>query len=364
MDGRLFPGLFLAAVFLLPGLAKADAVNAEWSSTARALSMGNVGIASSDDPSSASFYNPAALARAKKTTIEIFNPQLDLGGGVFSLSHSFADWAKQASYSKSLPLLKAQPGTASSLAISVFPNVTAQNFSFGVLLSGKSSAYYNGDKDAYYYHSRKLLVPSLGMSAALLASRLKLGVSVRGVQVNEADTVTPGSTSTVGAFNNSRNGFGIGLDGGMLMTMPMAALPTLGLVARNLGGIAFPTAPVIPLGGATSTRHELIKTSYDAGLSVSPKFGQRDQLTFATDYRDMLNSTGTVMVRKINVGLEFASMKYFFFRLGFSQGYWTAGFGLNSKAGAIDIGTYGEELDATGHAFLDRRYSLRLTRRF
>jgi len=366
MEGCLIPGLFLAAFLLVPGLAKADAVNSEWSSTARAQSMGNVGIASADDPSEEAFYNPAALARGKKTILEIFNPQLDMGGGVFSLSNSISDWPKQGSFSKSQPLLKAKPGTVSSLGLSVFPNVSAQNFSFGVLLSAKGSAYYDKNKDAYYYHSRKLLVPSLGMSAGLLGGRLKFGFAVRGVQINETNLVSPGSgSSQVVPVNNPRNGFGVGLDGGLLMSLPWAGLPTFGVVARNVGGTAYPSTPIIPLGGATAARHELTRTSFDAGFSVTPKTGQHDQITFATDYRDALNSTETAELRHINIGFEYGAMKFFFFRAGFSQGYWTAGFGLNSKAGSLDLGTYGEELDDHAyHGFLDRRYAMRLTRRF
>jgi hypothetical protein len=146
--------------------------------------------------------------------------------------------------------------------------------------------------------------------------------------------------------------------------MPWTALPTLGFVARNVGGTAFPNAPVVPMGGGTE-RHELVKTTYDAGFALSPKLGRRDQLTLAFDWRDMLDATKTNMLRKLNFGLEYGAARFFFFRAGFSEGYFTAGLGLSTKAGSLDVGTYGEELDASGiHGFLDRRYSLRLTRRF
>src|SRR5688572_18764288 len=95
MDGCVFHALFFS--LLLPGLAYADVLNGEWVSTTRSLTMGNVGIASAEDPTTATFYNPAGLARAKKAVVEVFNPQFDFGTGVFSSSNSVVDWGKHLS---------------------------------------------------------------------------------------------------------------------------------------------------------------------------------------------------------------------------------------------------------------------------
>jgi hypothetical protein len=329
--------------------------------------MGNVGIAyTSDDPSTASFYNPAALTGIKKPSLEIFNPQLEVGSGDFKLSHSLSDMTKETSLSKGKPLLLASPGTASSLGGSVFPNFSAQNFDIGVLASEKESMYYDAKKGAYYYHSENLVVPSLGLSASALGGRFRVGVAARAVQINEVNMVAPASTSsTVANVDNARDGLGFALDGGALLTMPWTGLPTLGFVARNIGGTSFSSPQMFPLGSAEAERHEIIKMTYDSGMSFTPKVGQKDTLAFSVDYRDVLNVTGVSELRHFNAGMEFGFMKTIYFRGGFSQGYWTAGFGLNSKIGSFDLGTYGEELDPTAFdAVENRRYSLRMTRRF
>jgi hypothetical protein len=366
MDGRLIPGLFLLLFFgLVPAQSKADSVNDEWSSTLSAQSMGNVGIASADDPTTDAFYNPAALARIKKTTIEIFNPQLDVGGGTFSVAHSIADWSKETSFSGVQPLIKANPGTASSMGFSVFPNVSAQNFSLGVLLAAQSFAYYDKDTDAYHYHSRKLVIPSLGLAASMLGGRFRFGAAVRGVQINETNIIQVGPTSTVSPVGSVADGFGVGLDAGTLLSLPWYGNPTLGFVARNIGGTTFPSTPIVAFGAPTSSRHELIRTTFDGGFSISPKSNQRDQFTIATDYRDATNAMHADLIRHVNLGFEYLMMKMLALRAGFSQGYWTAGFGLNAKSGSVDIGTYGEELSpGSYHGFGDRHYSIRLTRRF
>lgn len=367
MDGRLSRIVFCGAIWIalsIPGLAKADAVNAEWNSTTRALSMGNIGIASADDPTAAAFYNPAALARAKKVTVEIFNPQLDLGGGMFALAKGPQDWYKQTSYSGVRPALHDNPYTATSSGFSMFPNFSAQNFSFGVLVANGSSAYYDARKDAYFFHSRKLVVPSLGLSMSWLGGRFRIGVSARAVQITEVTIVDPGTYATVSQVQKQSDGYGVGGDAGMLFTLPWYALPTLGFVARNAGNISFTSPPFFPLGKIEDTRHERAKMMFDGGLSFTPKMGRGSQFTFAVDYRDATNVSGTPPLRHANIGFEYGAFKLFYFRAGYSQGYWTAGFGLDSKSGAVDLGTYGEELTNSFQGQLNRRYSLRLTRRF
>ena len=162
-----------------------------------------------------------------------------------------------------------------------------------------------------------------------------------------------------------RSGFGVGLDGGILMSLPWSALPTFGFVARNIGGVSFPSGPAIPIGGVINKRHGIIKMVYDAGFSLSPKFAQQDRMVFALDYRDVLDVYKVDIKRRINLGIEFGAGKMLFFRAGFGRGYPSGGIGLNFSKGSFDLGTYGEELDAKGfHGVLDRRYSIRITRLF
>ncbi len=363
MDGRLFRALVF--LFICPGLAKADRVNNEWVSTTRSLSMGNVGIASAEDPTTAAFYNPAALARAKKPSFEIFNPQADLGTGLFSTSKSITDWPKHASYGSSRELVKAKAGSVSSLSLSLFPNVSSQNFSVGVLMRMQRSSYYNSKDLTWNFYSRWLVVPSMGISMAIGGGRIRFGAAIRAIQVTETFGVNPDSGSTVPLQESTGEGLGIGLDAGLLITMPWASLPTLGFVARNVGDTAFPTRGFIKHGGGNKVDKEKISMTYDAGLSFSPKLGQRDTLVFAADYRDGLNKTAANDIRHVNIGLEYGAAKKLFFRGGFSQGYWTAGIGLASKEGALDIGSYADELHATKYNQVeDRKISFRFTRRF
>lgn len=370
MDGRLFRTLLLAVLMTaVPRLGRADKLNNEWVSTTRSLSMGNTGVASAEDPTTAAFYNPAALAKLKKPMFEVFNPQVEMGTGIFSLSGSIVDWGKHGTYSASKEMVKAKPGKISSVGVSLFPNVSSQNFSFGVLGRLHRWSHYQKSDATWRFYSRYLVMPTMGLSMASLGGRFRLGLAVRLIQVTktegtEADTA---AGSTAASETSTLHGLGIGLDAGMLFTMPWAWLPTFGAVARNVGGTSFPTSGLLKIGTATDSRrnHEQVKMTYDGAFAVSPKLGSRDVLTLAVDYRDVTNSTGADPIRHFNMGFELSSNKKFFFRAGVSQGYWTAGLGLASKEGAFDIGTHAEELHPTKYKSVeDRHISMRITKKF
>lgn len=348
-----------ALLFLLPALAFADAVNNEWHSTTRNLSMGNVGVASSEDPTSAAFYNPAALARAKKASFEIFNPQFDVGLGVFGMGGI----GKNTSLDKVQPELKKNPGKASSLGAAIYPNLYIRNFNLGLLLSRYQSSYSDGTTT--YYRYRSLVMPTLGLSAAIFSGRFRVGVAARGIRWTDSDRDTK-DTSNFGYDHGAGKGWGIALDGGVHLTMPWKSLPTIGVVARNIGGTKIAEGGITNAPTTGNNYHlNPLPMTFDVGFAIFPKLGQRTGLTLAVDYRDMHNNTQTSTLRHLNAGMELGFARTLYLRAGVSRGYWTAGIGLASKLGSLDIGTYAEELHRSDfRAQEDRRASIRYGSRF
>lgn len=367
MDGclvRLICRALAIVSMAAPLPALADAVNNEWLSSTRALSMGNVGIASADDPIGQMFYNPAGLSRNKKTTLEVFNPQLEAGIHVFSIGGGGLSLGNQLSLEKAQPALQSHPHKASYLGFSLFPNITTQNFGFGIAWREQAVGYINS-QDKLEYHSKYLMIPTLGLSMNLLGNRFRLGAAVRAIQLTENNRTSDPDASGQGYLKDAEEGFGLGLDAGAMLSLPWAGLPTLGFVARNLGGTSFGGGAPYPRAYGTVTRHNRVKMTYDAGFSIASKPGRGGAFTFATDFRDILNHTETNMLRHINLGTEWGFGKALFFRLGVSQGYWTAGFGLASKFGTFDLGSYGEELDKRNFREIeDRRISIRFATKF
>ena len=363
MDGCLFR-LGLLLFFFSVTQAKADRVNNEWLSGTRALSMGNVGIANADDTETTMFYNPAGLTRIKKATLEIFNPQFEFGTGVFTVSPGIQEFSKNLSLTGVQPLLQTHPHKASSLGYSLYPNVNSQNFGFGVLWRQEGVSYINS-QDRLEYHSRYLLIPTMGLGMNLLGNHLRIGAAVHAIQITENNRTVDATATNIGYKLNPEEGFGIGLDAGALLSLPWAGLPTLGFVARNVGTTRFTGGVPMSQAVGTATLHGRLPMTYDAGFALFPRASKKKSVTFAIDYRDVQNVTGTNSLRHLNVGTEFGVGKVFFLRLGMSRGYWTAGFGVASKFGAFDFGTYGEELDDRNFREIeDRRISFKFTTKF
>ncbi len=343
--------------------ARADKVNAEWYSTLHALSMGNAAITIADDPSTAMFYNPALLANQKHASLEIFNPQLEMGLGNIGISKTISDYTRQLQLKNAYPLLKDHPNKASSFGAAIYPNFSAQNFAIGVLGKAESSAYVDGN-GKLTFRSRYLVIPTMGLSVGLFSGRIRFGVAGRAINITANDH-TVSSATGYGYLVNAQEGFGIGLDAGTTITLPWSTLPTIGLVARNIGDTSFPSNPVIKIATGTTVRPDLIRHTYDAGFSIAPKLSQRSVLTIASDLRDITNTAETNYLRHINLGFDITSRKILSFRFGVSRGYWTAGFGFNARKGSLEIGSYAEELDASGFRKVeDRRLAIRYGGRF
>ena len=363
MEGCLRNLLFLSMV--LSSSARADSINNEWFSTSRALAMGNVGIASSEDSTTAMFYNPAALTRTKKVNFEILNPQVEVG----TYSHGkAADLMKRIDLKEMRPLLERYRGRPTYTAGALYPNIAAQNFNFGVLMKAEGGAYHDGTD--LNYKARHLLIPTLGLSLGAIGGRFRIGMAVRAIQITENDKVERGFSTdtnarTVGFLKDAGEGMGIGLDSGALLTIPMIALPTFGFVARNVGDTSFPSSAPFGQGTGNVTRREKIKMTYDAGASITPRFGKKSQMVFAADYRDIQDKMGVDTKRRINLGFELGIQRRVYFRAGLGRGYWTAGIGLASESGTLDISTYSEELHSVDFRRVeDRRLSIRIGSRF
>ncbi len=364
MDGCLHRIQYFAffCCAILSSIAYGDKVNNEWYSPLRTLTMGNAGIALNDDPDTSMFFNPAGLARIRKTSVEILNPLIEVGTGDFNLVHGhLTNLSKNASLSQIQPQLSEHSGQASSLGYSIYPNFQAQNFAFGIVNSGSGASYMDANS-TLHYQSRYLIVPTLGMSAGLLSGLLKIGVAVRGVQLTQNDKSTTTFTN-IGYLTSPGQGFGLGFDAGAQLIFPSAGLPTFGIVARNIGGVSFGSS-VVSLSSSSVGGPSLVRASYDGGFAWQSR-DRSNRFTFDADYRDILNSTSTPTLRHVNTGAEMELSKIFYLRAGFGRGYWTAGFGLHGKNGSIELGSYAEELSDSGyHVQEDRRVAIQFGNRF
>jgi hypothetical protein len=358
--------LFAAAVaaFFSPAAhAILDPVNSEWHSTARALGMGNAAIASGDDAATAMFYNPAALASNRKVQVEFFSPQFEFSTSNLTVAKGAGDQSKLISLEKTVPLLDKSRGKPAQLGFSIYPNFSARNLAFGILLSLEGGSAIDKDRKLFI-RSQYLVIPTMGVTFGLMSGLIKLGIAGRAIQI----TTNNKSTSTLtgqGYLKDAQEGFGIGLDAGVIVTLPVATLPAFGLVVRNIGDTNLGKDAIESIAIGAVRDAGAAPMTADAGFTIEPKLAQRTVLRLSGDYRDLTHESKASSMRKINLGLELGLNRRLYFRGGFGQGYWTAGFGLSGKSASLDLATYGEEIHPTKfHYIEDRRVAIRYGGRF
>lgn len=338
-------GLFGAGLLLVPqwSYALLDPVNREWFSTARALTMGNAGIATAEDATTAMFYNPAALSSNRKLSAEVFNPQFDVGVNSLTIVGGVDKVGKAIDLSKIQPQLEANPDKSVFVGMGLFPHLAAKNFAFGILAKAEGGAYMNTQRELRYRY-QQIFMPTAGFSLGLLSGYLKLGVAVRLIHLVEVNRKAP-DLGTLSYRQGAGEGMGIAADFGSLLVLPVDWLPTFAFVGRNIGGADLTGAPLVKLLPDNSPAPAVTEMSFDFGFSASPKLSQTTVLKSSIEFRDFTNVSETVAARKINLGFELSMRRYLFLRFGVSQGYWSAGFGLSGRSGSLDFGTHGKELE-------------------
>jgi hypothetical protein len=148
-----------------------------------------------------------------------------------------------------------------------------------------------------------------------------------------------------------RNGTAIGVDLGAVLTIPGPLSPTLSFVYRDVGTTNFSA-----LGGAGSPPP--VVSEMIAGGSVVFKL-PFFSITPAIDYR-YIGWSGLATGMNVNAGVE-VSLLFLDVRAGVSQGYYTAGVGLDLGLISADVATWAVEMGAYPGQKVDRRYMLQAT---
>jgi hypothetical protein len=118
-------------------------------------------------------------------------------------------------------------------------------------------------------------------------------------------------------------------------------------------------------GSGLGTPDKISKT-YDVGFSITPQVGTSSRIHLEVNYKDMGGGYSAVSTsRKILLGAELDFSRVFFFRLGYGDGFGSAGLGIKSRKMEFDLTTYA--VDTTTSSFRgkeDRRFALSISSGF
>lgn len=328
---------------------------------ARAMGMGGASVAVVNDET-ALMLNPAALGRLRDSYITIVDPEIELGSqttGVMGTGYPNLIKAQGV-----LDKAKSKPGQHVSGRMQVFPSLVVPNFGFGVFKKYEVNSEVNAANTAYSYHYTNDTAVVVGFNFRFWDGIIKLGTNMRVVdraQIIE-DNLDPTST-TLSNGDMQKSGVGIASDTGVIITAPVAWLPTIAGVLRDTGSTSY--AFRNSFLSSSANRPDPTGQTVDVGLAISPIFNPNFRSQWTVEYKDAMNSAKEKdVMRRLHGGVEFNIADALFIRGGMNQKYWTAGLEIAMFNYQIQLASYGEDVGSDQASKEDRRYVMKFSFRF
>lgn len=338
-----------------------DGAFPEFVTSARALAMGNAYINKTDDAWSA-FYNPAGLGTVRKPQFHLLNLHLEASNAFLDATGSGAitDLPKNITGSFDAQEIREKlvdnQGEISHLRANLFPHLTVRGMTLGYFLSQRNRAVINDDTaNEFEFAERRDQGPVFALNLPLFGGVFKIGASAMYVTRRELyKAVAPNDPITI-ASSDYKKGSGLQVTMGSKLTLPIALLPTLGVVLRNATNNGWEG---VEGGGAP----DKIQQTIDTAFSITPQIGQISRLHLEINYRDIGDRYDTSSARRLGFGTELDFNRRIFIRAGYGDGWGSGGIGVRSRTFIMDLTTYAVDRDRSGfRRDEDRRYVLSLS---
>lgn len=329
---------------------------------ARSLAMGGVSVAMSSDET-ALYRNPANLGSIRGSYLTLLDPELEI-------SKNFLDQVTSQNLTKAFEpssineTLLAKPNEYYHARMQLTPNFVGRNFGVGLIYQNQVNAIMNSTSTEMDYLSYDDMGVVLGASYRFLDGKIKLGASARAFNRIEIDNQHLVNSGSLEKKDIAKEGTAVAFDAAIMFQLPVAMLPSLGVVVRDIADTKFDKRDKVRLEtslGQPST----VKQSVDVGFSITPIESKSRRSLLSFEYQDVTNSREEAFSKKhLHIGFETSWNDIMYLRAGLNQGYWTAGFEIASEHTSWMLSTYGEEIGTESLPLEDRRFLTKFTLRF
>ncbi len=328
----------------------------------RALGMGGAQIAVVNDET-ALLTNAASLGKLRNYFGTIVDPEIE--------------WNQNGYQSYNSPL-SVDPTNISSVASSVigkpnsyyhfkrqaFPSFVMKNFGLGLYYRevldmimpdpgiSKLNTFYQKD-----------LVFAFGFNLPFYEGRVKIGVTGRAIDRIE---IVNSALNYPGNYDLSAiasEGAAVGGDVGLILSAPWHWLPTLSVVARDVGDTRL-SWKGLQMAQTASVPATVVQ-DYDAAIAIFPIHSDGVRSSFTLEMQNILAAQKALEVtRYYHAGWELNLKDSVFVRAGMNGRWWTAGLEVSNEYIQFQLASYGEDIGLGVNSTEDRRYVAKFCFRF
>lgn len=328
----------------------------------RQLGMGGAYTAVVNDETSL-LTNPAGLGKLRDTTLTVFDPEIS---GSFNDTRiaTLSEASHVTSLQGLLDAMNSNRGVHWNAKLQLFPSFVTSNFGLGVLAKYEYNAEVDSTGTTFRLDYTNDFAVPLGYCFRLFGGVLKFGVDGRLTDRTEIHQDLAATSTNLSVDGLAKEGLGLASDLGLIITIPVQYLPSISLVARDVGNTAYTMGS--GMFHSTSQRPDATPMTVDAGLALFPIFADQTRFTMTVDYHDlgMTGDPDTDLIRRVHAGFELNFHDFFFLRGGLNQRYWTAGVELATENFQLQAATYGEDVGPIGSPKEDRRFVTKAAFRF
>ncbi|MGE3385597.1 MAG: hypothetical protein AB7K41_02595 [Bdellovibrionales bacterium] len=358
----ILSGLFFGVLLSVSPLAHA-AERYEFYNGVRQLGMGGAGVAVVNDET-ALLLNPAGLGKLRDYFVTVADPELEGSANAATLAGT-----DLLNMFKPQPMLNKLNQVANRdkrlhLKAQLFPSIVVPNFGFGVYGNYTADGRVDAAGTNYELHYNNDYAAVFGFNFRLFDGIIKLGAVARAINRVQIDRIDiPANSTGLTVDNLAQEGFGVAGDVGLILAAPIAWLPTIAAVWRDVGGTSYNLKEGMFTSAITIPNHT--PQTVDVAFALFPIASKRTRVTFTGEYRDVL-TTGDEddQMRRVHAGIEMNVADAFFLRAGMNQRYWTAGLEFAMQNYQLQAATYGEEVGTATITQEDRRYVFKFAFRF
>lgn len=328
---------------------------------ARSLGMGGTGIAVVNDETSM-LINPSGLGKLRDIYGTVFDPEIE-GSSNWSDLYNANPFSDPINPEKMSSTVIANPGNHFHSKVQLFPSFVVRNFGVGIFAKRVFDASTDDPGLNYSQFYQDDLALLLGFNFKLFGGRVKLGATAKMLSRIEIDNTIPVATGTLGLAANASEGFGVGYDAGLTLTGPWMWLPTISVVARDIGGTKFDSQSGLRM--STTTRPKEVTQDMDVAIALFPIHSNKSRSSFTIEAQKLQEmAQASDKTRYAHLGYEYNYGDLLFLRAGMNQRYWTAGFEIASERYQVQYAYYGVDIGPDGTPKEERRWVWKLSYRF